>query len=104
MKILENSHKPVQYLLFGLFFLFLFSACAYDAPVEACLDGEPFGFWHGLMHGFISPISFIISLFKEDVAIYAVNNNGNWYNFGFLFGASMILGGGSKASCGRRKK
>ena len=40
------------------------------------------GFWLGLWHGFIAPIVFVISLFKNNVGIYEVHNNGTWYNFG----------------------
>lgn len=76
----------------------LLSACANVTNVEDCLQGEMYGFWNGLWHGFIAPFSFIISLFKDDVAVYAINNNGNWYNFGFILGAAIIFGGGGKAS------
>lgn len=50
------------------------------------------GFWPGLWHGLILPVSFIISLFKDDVGIYEIHNNGNWYNFGFVLGTSWIFG------------
>jgi hypothetical protein len=57
-------------------------------------DAEPAGFWAGLWHGLILPITFFISLFNPGVGIYETNNNGGWYNFGFLLGASSSLGGG----------
>jgi hypothetical protein len=60
-------------------------------------DAEPAGFWAGLWHGSILPLAFIVSLFKPGVGIYETNNNGAWYNFGFLLGASSSLGGGAKA-------
>ena len=52
------------------------------------------GFWPGLWEGIIAPIAFIVSLFNDKVGIYEIHNNGGWYNFGFLIGASMVLGGG----------
>jgi hypothetical protein len=52
------------------------------------------GFWLGLWHGIISPITFLISLFTDDVSIYEVYNNGNWYDFGFVLGAGILFGGG----------
>lgn len=61
-------------------------------------EGKVDGFWQGLWHGFISPVTFIISLFKHNMSIYEVHNNGGWYNFGFLFGASIILGSGGGAA------
>ena len=55
----------------------------------------PAGFWAGLWHGLILPITFIVSLFSMNVRIYETNNSGRWYDFGFLIGASASLGGSS---------
>ncbi len=52
------------------------------------------GFWRGLWHGIISPITFIISLFTERVNIYEIYNSGGWYDFGFVLGAGILFGGG----------
>ena len=51
------------------------------------------GFWAGLWHGLIVPITFLVSLITTEVRIYEVNNNGRWYDFGFLFGISVTWGG-----------
>ena len=67
-----------------------------DSPDE---EGEVAGFWRGLWHGIISPITFIVSLFSDSVHPYEVHNNGNWYNFGFLIGIVIIFGGGSGGAC-----
>ena len=56
--------------------------------------GDIAGFWQGLWHGIIAPITFVVSLFSDSVHVYEVHNNGNWYNFGFLLGVATILGGG----------
>jgi hypothetical protein len=40
----------------------------------------------------------VASLFLDDVALYAINNNGSWYDFGFVLGAGILFGGGGKAS------
>lgn len=61
-------------------------------------NGNITGFWQGLWHGFIAPITFIISLFNSGVNFYDIHNNGGWYNFGFVLGAGILFGGGSKAS------
>jgi len=58
-------------------------------------DAEPAGFWAGLWHGIIMPITFIVSLFNAGVRIYETNNNGRWYDFGFLIGVSASFGGPS---------
>jgi len=77
---------------------FIFSSCAEVAQVQNCLVNPPYGFWAGLWHGLVAPISFIGSLFSDKIAMYAINNNGGWYNFGFVLGAGILFGGGSKAS------
>jgi len=51
------------------------------------------GFWSGLLHGFLIVFSFIGSLFT-DVRIYSFPNSGGWYDFGYVLGAAMFLGGG----------
>lgn len=76
----------------------LLSGCAHVAPIADCVTGKPYGFLSGLWHGIIAPISFVFSLFDDDVAIYAVNNNGGWYDFGFVLGAGILFGGGGRSS------
>lgn len=66
--------------------LVILTGCADVAIVDACLIPDPYGFFGGLWHGIISPISFFGSLFFNDIAMYAVNNNGEWYDFGFWLG------------------
>jgi hypothetical protein len=57
-------------------------------------DGDIAGFWMGLWHGIISPVTFVISLFTERVNLYEVHNSGGWYDFGFVLGAGILFGGG----------
>lgn len=65
--------------------------------------GKVAGFWRGLAHGSIAPITFVISLFNPNVHLYEVHNNGGWYNLGYLLGLAAILGGGrGGASLGRK--
>ncbi len=72
----------------------LLTACAAGANPELNAGPDPAGFWLGLWQGFIAPITFVISLFTDNVNIYEVNNNGNWYDFGFVLGAGILFGGG----------
>ncbi|HZA52138.1 MAG TPA: hypothetical protein VE549_15440 [Myxococcaceae bacterium] len=67
-------------------------------------DGIVAGFWRGLWHGIIAPVTFIISLFTRSVGVYEVHNNGGWYNFGFLLGVSCALGGGPASRAARRSR
>jgi len=61
-------------------------------------NGSVAGFRLGMWHGMISPFTFIISLFSNNVHMYGVHNNGGWYNFGFVLGAGILFGGSGKAS------
>ncbi len=72
---------------------------AINTPNEA---GRVAGFWQGLWHGIIAPVTFVISLFSPRVHVFEVHNNGNWYVFGFLLGLMLIWGGGGRASRRRR--
>ena len=68
--------------------------------------GEIAGFWRGLWHGFIAPFAFLLSLFKDDLGVYEAHNNGKWYNFGFVLGLTITLGGnkGVKVQTGAKKE
>jgi hypothetical protein len=35
----------------------------------------------------------VVSLFRRDLSIYEVHNNGAWYNFGYLFGLACFFRG-----------
>lgn len=81
------------------------AGCAAGPNDAAQLNApEIAGFWLGLWHGLISPITFLISLFNNDVNIYEVHNNGNWYNFGFMLGVVMVFSGGARSSAGSRRR
>jgi hypothetical protein len=55
------------------------------------------GFLLGLWHGFIFPVAWVVSLFVPNVAIYAVPNNGGWYDFGYFLGI-VVFGVGARKS------
>lgn len=62
------------------------------------------GFWLGLWQGFISPVTFVVSLFNDRVNIYEVHNSGGWYNFGFMLGVSMVFSGSAGSGAGARRR
>jgi len=94
-----KDKKLKIYLLLVLVISLLATGCADVTPIENCAVDSPYGFWGGLWHGFIAPFSFFGSLFSDDIAMYAVNNNGGWYDFGFVLGAGILFGGsGSQAN------
>ena len=73
------------------------SACADQVTFQQAIALEEVGFWYGLWHGFIAPFSWVVSLFDSDTAIYAIYNNGGWYDFGFILGIGALAGGSSTA-------
>ncbi len=79
--------------------IILLSGCADSMTFEAASIAEPVGFWYGLWHGIILPFAWIGSLFSSDIAIYAIYNNGGWYDGGFFLGV-----GGFSASAIRTKR
>jgi len=72
----------------------LLSACARQTLHGAVASGAP-GFLHGLWDGFIFPFAWIVSLFVPEVAVYAVPNNGGWYDFGYFLGI-VVFGVGAR--------
>jgi len=72
------------------------AACAATQAPDAVRPGAP-GFLLGLWHGFIFPVAWVISLFLDKVAVYAVPNNGGWYDFGYFLGI-VVFGVGARKS------
>lgn len=70
-------------------------------PGTRAVDEDPAGFFWGILHGWIAPFSLILSIFKDDVAIYESLNIGFWYDFGFYI---AILGGFGGLTLSRKRK
>ncbi|MDE0428080.1 MAG: hypothetical protein OXN25_24765 [Candidatus Poribacteria bacterium] len=76
--------------------------------VAGCVPGDgkhttekPAGFFWGIWHGWIAPISLIWQLFNPDIRLYEPNNTGWWYDFGFYI---AIISGFGGISLTRRKR
>jgi hypothetical protein len=59
-----------------------------DKPAE---NGHVAGIVQGIWHGFISPVTLILSFFRENVHMYEVHNDGKEYNLGFLLGVAIVF-------------
>lgn len=80
--------------------VFVLSSCA---PGSGKFTGEePANFLHGIWHGWIAPVTLIVSLFKRTIRIYETINTGWWYDFGYYI--SVIAGFGSLSLIRRRKE
>jgi len=60
------------------------------------LGAKPAGFWAGVWHGMICPITFVVSLFNPRVRIYETHNRGRLYDFGFIIGICGAFGGSGR--------
>lgn len=89
-------------ILFAILVLMLFT-------MTGCIPGDgtysianPAGFFWGIWHGWVAPISLIIGLFDHNISIYETYNTGWFYDLGFY--AAIISGfGGFSLSRKRRK-
>lgn len=84
----SNLIKTGLFLMVGILLL---SSCADVSTVCAEPSEMLYGFWYGVWHGAIVLWSWIGSWFSDDIAIYAINNNGGWYDFGYILGLGGFL-------------
>ena len=100
----SSSFRRAAFVVALLGAVILLSSCA-AGPNPAVGTGEDSpGFLMGLWHGLIIFFTFIVSLFTDEVSIYEVANDGNWYDFGFFLGLMISLGGGGAGARFRRKR
>lgn len=88
--------KSARLALLGCALLLVAGCAATENPLRNVPESA--GFWIGLWHGMICPIALVVSWFNHSVTIYEVQNNGPWYDTGFVLGAGAwgILRGSSK--------
>lgn len=90
--------KRIIYSVVIILSLMLLSSCMPGSGYSSVKD--PAGFFTGIWHGWIAPISLIWSLFDGSINIYETFNTGWWYDFGFYI---AIIGGFGGASLVRKK-
>lgn len=95
-KIMSTYKTGIILVVLGLVMI-LMMAClpgANDLKNVPDQEGKVAGFWRGLWHGLLAPVTFIVSIFTSKINFYEVHNNGLWYNLGFVLGAGLFLNGG----------
>ena len=54
-------------------------------------QGHVAGILMGIWHGFISPVTIVLSFINPDVQMYEVHNDGSQYNLGFFLGVIVLF-------------
>lgn len=89
-------------LLLAVITIFISLTLVGCVPGDGTYTGQdPAGFFWGIWHGWIAPISLIMGLFDKDIRVYEVMNTGWAYDFGFYIAVISGFGG---LSLFRKKK
>lgn len=82
-------------------YILIFSLCVIaSTSFGGCFPGNgvytndsPAGFFSGIWHGWIAPISLTTGFFNDEIRIYETNNTGWWYDFGYYIAVISGFGG-----------
>lgn len=88
---MSPTARPLR-LAAALFPALALAACAHQ--VASTTQASAPGFLLGLWHGFIFPVAAVASFFVPDIAVYALPNNGTFYDLGYFIGI-VFLGVGA---------
>jgi hypothetical protein len=83
--------KVILLTMLAVGMLFMLSGCLPNSVIDE--TAKQAGFFWGIWHGWIAPISLIGSLFNSNISIYEANNVGFWYNLGFYVAIASEFGG-----------
>jgi len=82
--------KQFNLAFLGILAILLLTGCADNTLPSECVSCHVYGFCGGFWHGMIMAWDLVAMIFWDDVAVYAPNNNGGWYAFGFVFGSGSL--------------
>ena len=86
---MAKKFGTIALLIVVLSCMALLTGCQVADPNSPCVPYSHLGFFWGLLHGFIAPFNLIAMLVRDDIMVFARNNNGAWYAFGFIIGNSV---------------
>lgn len=68
--------------------------------LTGCIPGDgahtadkPAGFFWGVWHGWLAPLSLIVGFFSRGIRLYETMNTGWWYDLGFYMAIISGFGG-----------
>lgn len=95
--------KQRKILLAALLLIILAALLSSCAPGDGANTAEnQAGFFTGIWHGWIAPVTLVISLFNKSIGIYEINNVGFWYNLGYYM--AIISGFGGLAMSRKKRR
>ncbi len=83
--------KVIIIILLSVMLIMMLSGCI-PGDGKATVE-KPANFLWGIWHGWLAPLSLIISLFNKSVRVYESLNTGWWYDFGFYIAVISGFGG-----------
>jgi len=89
------KNNTLKYVLLSLLVLVLLTGCIPGDGTATANDTA--GFFWGIWHGWLAPLSLIISIFDHNIRIYEAFNTGFWYDFGYYMAIIAGFGGLSLA-------
>ena len=92
------KNKRVLLITLILLVMILMTGCL---PGNTKYDIYEAGFLSGIWHGWLAPISLILSFFVDGIYMYEVSNTGVFYDSGFYM---AIISGFGGLSLRRKKK
>lgn len=88
---MKRLKQHLAIIIVALFVLALLTGCLPGDGTE--IPDRPANFLFGIWHGWLAPLSLILSLFTDGVRIYEIHNTGWWYDFGFYIAVISGFGG-----------
>ncbi len=94
-----NKSKKIILFLIAVLLISTLTGCV---PGDGTYtSAKPAGFFWGIWHGWVAPITLIWGLFEKNIRVYEAVNTGWWYDFGFYM---AIIGGFGGLSLFRKKR
>ena len=90
-----------RWMWFGVMLALAVAICGCLPGSQIVAQRQPVGFFFGIWHGWLAPLSLILGLFDSNYRIYEAANRGWSYDFGFYM---AIISGFGGLSLFRRRK
>lgn len=83
---------------FAIFTLMFLTGCIPGDGVNTA--DKPAGFFWGVWHGWLAPVSLVIGFFNRHIRVYEIHNSGWFYDLGYYI---AIISGFGGLSLSRKK-